>query len=177
MCSLFTGLFTPEEDLVRACLQSYAEPLTMPTGTWRLRSEDAPSVRRREIEQMSELLKLLGNKLGFSVGLPGTNLVTWKESGIVFSVIASALIGRAVANSGAPAEQTVVVLPGSRSSLVQHKIDTNPDLQRYKSEGLRFLKYRHLRRLYESHTLTQANMLEQLTLDPPGNVDPRPQLL
>jgi len=68
-------------------------------------------------------------------------------------------------------------LPGSRASLGFRKIESNPILRQYKEEGLRFLKYRHLRRLYESRNITPEIFFEQLALDQLASSDPQPQLL
>lgn len=177
MCRLFPGLFTPNESFVLACLQSYGEPISPDEDQWRLRPQDLPAVRRREIEEMSGLLLQMGKKFGFSVTQPGQSQVGWKEAGVVFSVIASAIIGRTLENAALPANACIIVLPGSRAALAFRKIESNPILQQYQEEGLRFLKYRHLRRLYESHNLTPEIFIEQLALDQLASSDPQPQLL
>jgi len=177
MCLLFPGLFTPDESFVQACLQSYGEPLSPSEDQWRLRPQDSPAIRRQEIEEMSRLLLKLGKEFGFSVTKPSHSQVGWKEVGVVFSVIASAIIGRTLENAGVPANACIVVLPGSRASLAFRKIEGNPILKQYKEGGLRFLKYRHLRRLYESHNLTPEIFIEQLALDQLASSDPQPQLL
>ncbi len=154
MCRLFPGLFTPDESFVLACLQSYGEPISPDEDQWLLRPQDSPAIRRREIEEMSGLLLQLGTKFGFSVTQPGHSQVGWIEAGVVFSVIASAIIGRTLENAALSANACIIVLPGSRAALAFRKIESNPILQQYQEEGLRFLKYRHLRRLYENHNLT-----------------------
>ena len=177
MCRIFPGLFTPDESLVQACLQSYGEPLSPSEDQWRLRPQDSPAIRRREIEEMSRLLMLLGKRFNFSVSNPSHSQVGWKEAGVVFAVIASAIIERTLESTGLPANACIIVLPGSRASLGFRKIETNPILKQYKEEGLRFLKYRHLRRLYENRSLTPEIFFEQLALDQLASSDPRPQLL
>jgi hypothetical protein len=177
MCRLFPGLFTPDESFVLACLQSYGEPISPDEDQWRLRPQDSPAIRRREIEEMTGLLLQLGKKFGFSVTKPSHSQVGWKEAGLVFSVIASAIIGRTLENVAVPANACIIVLPGSRAALAYRKIETNPILKQFRDEGLRFLKFRHLRRLYENHNLTPEIFVDQLVLDQIERSDPQPQLL
>jgi hypothetical protein len=47
-----------------------------------------------------------------------------------------------------------------------HKIRNNPLLRQEIEKGWRFLKYRHLRHLLETPTLTRDNLDELLSLDP-----------
>jgi hypothetical protein len=177
ICRLFPGLLTPDEDLVLACLTSYGVKISPEGDEWQLQSQDAPQIRRKELVEMSGLLFRLGQKLGYSVETPAVHQVAWLEPGLIFYILASAIIGRVIENNPAPADACIIVLPGSRAPIILQKKRSNPILKQQIDEGWRFLKYRHLRRLYESQSLTQENLNVQLALDPVDNSDPQLKML
>ena len=55
--------------------------------------------------------------------------ISWLEPGLVFYILASAIIGRVIENTRAPAENCIIVLPGSRAPLVLQKMHSNPNLK------------------------------------------------
>lgn len=63
----FPGFLTPEESLITACLESYAEEIT--PDTWQLRAEDQEEYRdQQRVQGVAHLIKL-GQRLGYGIWL------------------------------------------------------------------------------------------------------------
>ncbi len=125
---------------------------------------------------MRLLLLQLGQQIGFVVDLPGSSAaekqpVIWREHpeapfpSYVFYISASAVIGKILSGRAFPAEQSIIVHPGSRAGLIAYKLRSDPRLSQKAGEGWRFMKFRQLRRLVESGRVTHDNFDEQLALD------------
>jgi hypothetical protein len=95
-------------------------------------------------------------------------LLIWEEKGKVvrvFSVLASALVGHAIAEDSYPPEQTLLVIPGGRAALVAYKVLRDPALAE-QLKNVRLVKYRLLRALAEVPILTRETFEEQIASDP-----------
>ena len=165
--SLYTrypGLLTPSKGLIYNVLYSYAR---REGGAWRLREEDAPANRRRDLAEMESLLQRVGERLGYETRSEGSVLV-WEQAGAtqaVFHLIASALIGRVVRANRHPAEKCVIVLPGGRAALAAYKQQRDPALAE-RMRDWRLLKFRLLRSLAAIPVLNRQTFDEQLSSDP-----------
>ena len=119
-------------------------------------------------------------------------LLIWKDHNenicYTYLVIATGLIGKIIdifkrsaiaSNIGGESAliQKIIVIPGSRASLVRYKMRNDPRLKQEIEAGWQFLKFRHLRRLAEATILTKDNLQSQLTLDPIASTDPQIPLL
>ena len=82
-----------------------------------------------------------------------------------FYVLASALIGRAIAETPYPPEKTIIVLPGGRAALAAYKEQRDPALAEHMN-NVRVVKYRLLRNLLEMPVLTRETFEEQIASDP-----------
>ena len=160
----FPGLLTPSKRMIYEVLDSYAQR----TGAaWTLRAEDAASARRTELNTITAMLDLVGKRLNFSTHQQD-KVHVWEDHGkVAFAmyVLASALIGRALAETPYPPEQTIVVIPGGRAALIAYKEQRDPEL----AERLlkyRLVKYRLLRTLLEVPVLTRETFEEQIAGDP-----------
>jgi hypothetical protein len=178
ICQAFPGLETPEETLIEAILESYAE--RDQDGKWWLRESDAAQARREDRAEIRQLLIQLGEMLGFVVEAEERSL-TWhhlatKET-FHFHIIASAILGRIVTGPAHDPAAGLIVLPGGRSKLVLHKQERNPKLEQDIQRGWRFLKFRSVRRLWENPKLTRENLADQIALDPISLDDPQMPLL
>ncbi len=159
----FPGLLTPSKGLIYAVLNSYAEK---DSGSWRLRSEDLASARREELKTMHMLIENIGERLGYVTRREDKTL-HWEEQGIsarTFYVLASALLTRALLNS-APAQRTVIVIPGGRAALAAYKEERDPSLAAQMKKH-RLVKYRLLRSLPDLPILTRETFEEQIASDP-----------
>ena len=175
----FRGLYTPELDLLRTCLESYAEPDSAGSIYWRLRSQEAPMQRRSDLDVIYRLIQELGQKLNFTMGQPNPLIrqVIWQDDNerlaYVFFPIASAVIGKLITTLEFIPQRSFLVYPGGRAALIRYKLRRDPRLQAFIDQGWRFLKFRHIRRLAENDQLTRENLDDQLDLDPMGNQDPQ----
>jgi hypothetical protein len=73
--------------------------------------------------------------------------------------------------------QRIIVLPGGRAALVEHKMRRDPHLRRSIEDGWLFVKFRHIRWLAENESLGRLSLDESLRLDPLANRDPQMLLL
>jgi len=165
----FKGLLTPPQDLLRACLESYAEP-TEPSGGWRLRAQETAAERRDQLKVVYQLLTRLGKKLGFAPS--GEAPLLWQDA-YAFFPLASAIISRFVCTpQPLPGECCVLVFPGSRARFINFKLRRDPVLAQA-VRGWHFLKFRHLRELSGRDNLTPAAFADLLDADPPDWEDAR----
>ena len=157
----FTGLLTPSKGLIYAVLNSYAEK---EGGFWTLRAEDIASARRAELNTINMLIEAIGKRLGYTIRRRD-KLIYWEENArplMIFNVLASALLGRALQNSPLNA---IIVIPGGRAALAAYKQERDPSLAaRLKKH--RLVKYRLLRSLLEVPILTRETFEEQIAGDP-----------
>lgn len=160
----FPGLLTPSQGIIYAVLTSYA---SKESGEWRLRVEDVASARRNELNHIPHLIEALGQRLGYSTRTEEKHY-HWEQNGKMertFYILASALIGRAIAETQFPPEQTVIVLPGGRAALAAYKIQRDPALAA-RLKAYQVVKYRLLRTLIELPVLTRETFEEQIAGDP-----------
>ena len=160
----FPGLLTPSKAMIYAVLDSYAE---RNGAAWKLRAEDVSSARRTELNTIHAMIEALGKRLSYSTHMEG-KIVLWEENGQVqyaLYVLASALIGRAMAETPYPADQAIIVIPGGRAALIAYKKQRDPALAA-RVENYRLVKYRLLRTLFEIPVLTRETFEEQISSDP-----------
>jgi hypothetical protein len=158
------GLLTPSQAMIYAVLTSYANKQN---GAWKLRSEDLASARREELSRIAHLVEAIGTRLGYTTRKQEKNYL-WEQNGGLertFYILASALIGRALAETPYPPEQTVIVIPGGRAALAVYKIQRDPSLAAH-LKTVQVVKYRLLRTLVELPVLTRETFEEQVAGDP-----------
>ena len=166
----FPGLLTPSKGIIYSVLNSYAEK----NGTaWKLRGEDVASVRRNELITITAMIEAVGKRLGYTTRKQEKNYL-WEESNkdkmtaslhYAFYVLASALVGRAIAETPYPPEKTVIVIPGGRAALAEYKKQRDPALAA-SMKHYQIVKYRLLRLLVEVPVLTRETFEEQIASDP-----------
>ena len=160
----FPGLLTPSKSMIYAVLNSYAKK---DGASWKLRGEDVASERRKELNQMRMLIDKIGKRLKYHTHQQD-KLLIWEEKGKVirvFSVLASALVERAIAEISYPPEQILLVIPGGRAALVAYKAQRDPALAE-RLKNYRLVKYRLLRALAAVPILTRETFEEQIANDP-----------
>ena len=160
----FPGLLTPSKAMIYSVLYSYAEK---EGGAWKLRPEDAASARRNEMNTIAAMIEIVGKRLNYSTRQEGRNYL-WEENGRIkyaFYVLASALVGRAIAETPYPPEQTIIIIPGGRAALAAYKAQRDPALA-VRMKTCRVVKYRLLRALVEVPVLTRETFEEQIASDP-----------
>jgi hypothetical protein len=168
ICDIFPGILTPNNELINTCIESYCDVNSLKSGQIILRSQDEPQRRTLELASIRLSLCDVGDQLGFSP--QGENPIIWMDTynraRLVFYVSSSAAIGDIIFSSTQPPENSVIVLPGARANLILYKLRNNSLLNQEFGRGWRFLKFRHLRHLLESPSLSRDNIDTLLALDP-----------
>src|SRR5512138_315742 len=160
----FPGLLTPSIGMIYAVLSSYA---VKEKGEWRLRPEDVASARRNELTSITNLIQAIGKRLGYATRKQEKNY-HWEQNDRIertFYILASALLGRALAETPYPLEQTIIVIPGGRAALAAYKAQRDPSLGA-RIKKVQVVKYRLLRTLIELPVLTRETFEEQIAGDP-----------
>jgi hypothetical protein len=168
LCQTFTGPTTPSQQVVSACLHSYAVE-TQPEQ-WRLRPEDAPGKRAGEAEELRTQLRALAARHGYAVAVEG-EWIEWREADQTvyrFGVTASAALSALVRSIEKRARRNFFVLPGSRVALAAFKLRRNPGLHiAFIEQNCLLVKFRHLRRMLTDAQLTRATLEPAFAADPP----------
>jgi hypothetical protein len=160
----FPGLLTPSIGMIYAVLSSYAQK---EHGEWNLRPEDLAAARREELTRITDLIQVIGRRLGYSTRKQEKNYL-WEQNDRTertFYILASALLGRALAETPHPPEGTIIVIPGGRAALAAYKAQRDPSLAT-RLKKVQVVKYRLLRTLVELPVLTRETFDEQLAGDP-----------
>jgi hypothetical protein len=179
ICTLMTGLYTPETELLLACLNSYGEEKPPGSGNWQLRAQDTPKARQEDIMAIRKSLINIGEQLGFTAS--EEYAVLWKDQpekvAYAFFLTASAMFGRFLYNDTYPPTRSLIVFPGGRANLVAYKLRHDARINNALDQGWRIIKFRLIRRLAETPLLSNENIDEQLALDPLMDDAPQMRLL
>jgi len=180
----YTGVRTPRSGLIKACLQSYAEQSHANHIGWKLKNNDQPDQRRKDLEEIKKILSSLGKQLNYQVIIqpPIGNIIhiTWqeKETNIYsFYISASGVLNKIITQPSKSPTSSWIIIPGSRADLIHYKIKYNSPLAVALEEGWGLIKYRHIRRLNEEGGLTRENLKERLILEPFISDSPQLQLI
>jgi hypothetical protein len=160
----FAGLIAPPKAMLAAVLSSYAQLLD---DSWTVRPEDRTAARTGEMRTILAALESIGRRLGYSTRKQD-NLVFWEERGAhprAFLVMASARLGRAIAETTLHSDQLAIVIPGGRAALAAYKAQRDPLLAE-RLKPYRLVKYRLVRALADMSILTRLTLAEQLASDP-----------
>jgi hypothetical protein len=170
----FTGMLTPSLELLHVCLDSYAVQDPPESSSWRLRPQDEPSARRKDLDEAHAFLKSLAERLGYTQeGSPPVWLDEQAQPRFWFYPMASAVIGETMlgkpGSPPSPPAGSIIVLPGGRANdprlaalcalLEESPAEAAP-------AGWRFLKFRHLRQLLDHPMLLRENFDTLLAQDP-----------
>jgi hypothetical protein len=169
ICSKYCGICTPPLELIRVCLESYAEPLPGQNEIFRLCSQDEISNRAEEISKTINTLKFLAVKFGYRT--EGENPLTWqdKEGRIkqkffiigngIFSPLLDQMEKELILKS-------IVIIPASRSRLILYKLRNNAFWQSQIDLGWRFLKMSHLHKITQHEEISPALWEDLINADP-----------
>jgi hypothetical protein len=174
---LFPGLFTPDLEFIRLCLESYAAPDPHDLNRWYVRPEDSLSERKLDLERANMFIHQIGERLGFICGdhidSSSKTYINWQdknnEQDYRFFPIVTAAIGEIVLYGEQLPVKGFIVLPGSRANMLFYKLRRDPRISKAfnpSTGNWNFLKFRHLRSLAESPILIRENLDQLLGLDP-----------
>ncbi|KPL78953.1 hypothetical protein ADN00_03380 [Ornatilinea apprima] len=149
ICAEFPGLQTPPQPLVLEILQSYATADPQQPSLYHLLPTEQSAARREDLAKAREQLQQLAHRMGYVVS--GENPLVWvgpqAQPAYLFYLFASAIFSRfMLAPQNLPERRCILVFPGSRSRLVEYKLQRDPRLKAA-AKGWRMLKFRHLRKL------------------------------
>ena len=167
--SEFSGLMAPSRDLIAEILKSYGDESE---SGWQIREPDTPTKRRDELTAMAQMITEMGEKLGFEVQLQANdeNSCVWlienAQPKYIFYISASALLGKYLIHQKITQGRGLIIIPGGRANLVMYKLHHDPRLHQLSESNWQFIKYRQVRQLAASSTLTAENLDDQLSLDP-----------
>jgi hypothetical protein len=169
ICLKYRGISTPSLELIRICLESYAEPAQDNNDIFTLRSKDEVLNRAEEISKTINTLQFLAVKFGYRT--ENDNPLTWhdKEGRIIqkFFIIGNGIFSPLLD----PMEKdliskSIIIFPASRSRLILHKLRNNAFWQSQIDQGWRFLKMRHVRKIAQHEDITPALWEDLLNTDP-----------
>lgn len=200
ICQKFRGLFTPSQEVIIQCLESYAEHDADDPELWKIIPSNRAENRIQDENELNNVIVQLGERLGFKVIsnlstpiLEKYQPILWLQPQedharyVFFITTSAALYERIVAweqyclTSSQPRVSPnllkIFVIPGSRAKLILYKLSSNFALEAHLRSGWKFLKFRHLRGLMKDTSLTPQRFEELLEQDPLSNIDPQLQLL
>jgi len=164
----FPSDLTPERPLVAACIVSYTEEVGR--SRVRLRSEDQAGARGTEIQSMQAALAQLGGQLGYAAETRAGQIV-WKEDGATaYTLVVSSMatMGAMWLHGQMLAGTPVLVIPGSRATLFQHKLARDARLRQAVARGAwQFLKFSAVRQMIAHAGMDRRAFALALGLDPP----------
>ena len=172
LCQVFSGLTPPEISLIQMCLLSYGHCDPPESKYWTINEGDLPKKRIKELDEISFLLSHLGKEMGYLTTIDQKYhlKVEWidefGQETYRFYISASAILGKYLVPKDDISGRSILVIPGSRSNLIIHKLNKNQYLNQIIEQQWQFIKFRHVRRLAESINLIKENLDEQLSLDP-----------
>jgi hypothetical protein len=163
------GLFTPEDEVLLNCLDSYADLIDETQHHWVLRDSELPTARKTDMAAIHETLCEIGRRLDFRIS--GMNPLIWEEAGesvpnYQFNILSTAIITPYI-HRPSIANYHVLVIPGSRANLLAYKQQRDPLLQRKLDQSFLIMKYRLVRDLGANPLLSRELFKEQILADPP----------
>lgn len=189
LCAQFPGLLSPPAELVRACLDSYAESATRPEAAnkteasgeagphlWRLRPSESAAARKADLQEMRAAVEAAGARLGFET-IEREGALVWQAGASAseetwwFFRMASSIFSRYIYSPGPEVQaalaagRCLLVLPGGRAGLVRFKLRRDLRLAEA-ARAWRFLKFRSLREIITLDRLDRAIWAARLEDDP-----------
>jgi hypothetical protein len=166
----FKGIFTPEDDILLNCLESYADLIDDEKHLWRLRDSEQPSIRQKDVAEIRAALGDIANTLKYS--LSGEDPIFWQTDdqsspSYSFQVFSSAMISKHLIKPANKAPKNILILPGSRANLLAFKQQRDPILKQRLQEDYLVVKFRLIRDLKANPLLTRELFMEQIQVDPP----------
>ena len=178
------GIFTPEDDLILNCLDSYAKLVDSPTHQWRLKDNEQPAVRQADIQFILQTLQKIAQRLDYRVS--GQEPLYWydkKDTTPVyrFHVLTTAIVSPYVplsnqtrrTSSGKDwgdvqlAHTNILVLPGSRANLLAYKKQRDPILKKRLDRNFLVVKFRLVLDLEANPLLSRELFKDLILADPP----------
>jgi len=164
------GLFTPSDEEILTCLESYADLVDPETHSWALRNSEAPSARRSDLAEIQEGLRSIALRLDYQPA--GEDPILWFDKNenkpqYSFHVFSSAIVSKHITKSSQDAQRNILTLPGSRANLLAFKKQRDPVLAKTLDRDFLVVKFRLVRDLEVNPLLSRDLLREQIHADPP----------
>ncbi|HSM24682.1 MAG TPA: hypothetical protein VK856_07465 [Anaerolineaceae bacterium] len=161
------GLLPASNQHLQRLISSYCEPKSTMSQKWILNSQDATSERKKDFSQMKNIIEKIGEKLGFEIS--GGNPILWfsetKKPNFQFFITASSILSQFNEKFDPNNYEIVIIFPGSRSNILSYKIRNDPVYKQH--FGIfHFVKFRHLRAIFENPSLNMRIWDQILDSDP-----------
>jgi hypothetical protein len=169
LCHQFTGILTPEQEVIWILLSSYAEEVPNQPNFWKLRPQETSLARRTDLETVIRNLEKIGSQFNFQlVTQPHLCWLDTSQTPVqFFHPIASSIISRFLFDTQIEQpSQHIIVLPSSRAHLITYKLRRDPRLEIALEKGWHIQKFRYLRLLTEQTDLTFNTWKSILDDDP-----------
>jgi len=171
VCRLFRGNLTPPAELIKLCLESYADPDQKAVHHFLLHPDEELKKRSLDLTEMRSLLTQCAQKIKVNEESNGGS-ITWKTQknhiAYRFFIVDSCSISKIIQET--PSDEgvsNVILFPGSRSRLLAYRLNYDPRLEAASEQNWYFVKFRTLRRLAQQENLTLDLWKEILISDPP----------
>jgi hypothetical protein len=170
-CLHFKGHQTPRRELIQTIIQSYAKKIGQTKDTYQLHEAESPKARQEDLQEISELIQDIGNRIGLAVKQDRT--LTWSDrnTGEVlyefFISLTADLSKTLLAATSHENAQHVFVYPASRSALIHQRFQQDFRLPEALTDGWHLVKFRHIRRLAERELITIEVWKDLIDSDPP----------
>jgi len=165
----FPGLLTPSDDLLHACLDSYAELVSGEEDHWRLRSNERYEKRLEDLEEIKAKCITIGKSLHYQID-EEQEIIHWRsgnpETSYSLYLTISAELSR-FSSMKDQREQKIVIIPGSRANLLAFKLKHDPYLAKLIEEHFKIVKFRQIRSIFENPLLTRDLWDILIQEDPP----------
>ncbi len=170
ICSQLPGRETPESEVIRVCLDSYADPQEYQFGLFKLRLGESSSEREKDVEEMASLLEKCCQSFKLEVS-QADNVIEWLDKGkcVYRFIILTTCVLMPYLSKFAPTnkEKNVLVFPGSHSRWLVYRMRQDTRLEQTLNGNWHLLKYRYLRWLAARGETNLKTWDELLDGDPP----------
>ncbi len=166
----FPGIFTPEDDVILNCLESYAELIDKKSHTWKLRESEVPAKRNSDIALTRSYVEQIGERLNYQV--ISQDPILWQTEGnltpnFCFHVFSSAILSKHIEKGALAADFNVLVIPENRLNLLAYKQERDPLIKNLLSQDYLIVKFPLIRDLHANPLLTRDLFMEQIQVEPP----------
>jgi hypothetical protein len=168
---LYPGSQTPSAELIRLCLESFADPTLEDKRFYLIQAEESSINRENNKNEMRSILSACSKKLGMVQGI-NSEIIEWKSpAGNTthrYFIITAGMISEIMLSFANDEEiRNVIIFPGSRSRLINYRIKHDTRLETAAEKNWHFVKFRTMRRLVQYENLTLDAWNEILDTDPP----------
>ncbi len=165
----FQGLFTPMDNVLINCLDSYANLIDTENRLWKLKNNEEKLLQQAERKTIRELVKKLGKKLAYQT--LGEKPILWIDENqpnpiFSFCVISTAIIPESIREMKTRAQRNILIIPGSRTNLLAFKKQRDPLIAELFDQNFLAVEFRLIRDLEANPLLSRELFNDQIQVAP-----------